>query len=231
MVASLAGGSVKDAGTPPGENAGGCLWGRTTCHLCESGATADTYHFIAECTNPALERVRGQSFDTAISRILRWQREEAGQGTVIGGEEVDVIVSQAVVALKEAKLHGHTLPGQSLVYLATLGMPVAIGDVTAIAKGAGLPPSWVPLLEVPMGVSRSRQQQTVAARVLGAFASLALHVSELRNGKGAVAAAVVAIAVPAVAGVVEVLAAAGGGESAAQPLLVAQVESEGWGAL
>ena len=57
------------------------------------------------------------------------------------------------------------------------------------------------------------------------------------------AAAVAAIAVPAVAGVVEVLAAAGGGESAAQPLLVTQVagvnpvgsgwgvESEGWGAL
>ena len=56
-------------------------------------------------------------------------------------------------------------------------------------KGVGLPPGWVPLLEMPSGVGRRRQQQTVAAKVFAAFAPLALHVAALRNGKGAIAAA------------------------------------------
>ena len=100
----------------------------------------------------------------------------------------------AVVALEEASLYRHTRPGQSLVYLATMGTPVAMGQEAAAAKAAGLPPGWVPLLEMPRRAGWQRQQQTVAARVLTAFAPLALHVAALRNGRGTVAAAVAAAA-------------------------------------
>jgi hypothetical protein len=42
---------------------------------------------------------------------------------------------------------------------------------------------------MPQGAGRWRQRQTVAAKVISAFAPLAVHVAALRNGKGLVAAA------------------------------------------
>src|SRR6185437_7312471 len=101
----------------------------------------------------------------------------------------------AVVALGEAERLRHTLPGQALIYLAALGMPVATGDEKDAADAAGIPSSWITLLEMPQGAGWRRQQQTVAARVMSAFAPLAVHVAALRNGKGIVAAAVAASAV------------------------------------
>ena len=44
-------------------------------------------------------------------------------------------------------------------------------------------------LRFPGRLDRWRQRQTVAAKVISAFAPLAVHVAALRNGKGLVAAA------------------------------------------
>ena len=183
-------------GAPPGEGEGGCLWGRAACQLCEGGHTADAYHLLAECPYPALEQLRLQAFTAAATRLRLWQKEEAARDAAAGEH-----VAQALAALEEARLHLHTLPGQSLVYLAALGMPVASGGVQAAADAAGLPQSWIPLLEMPQGTGRWRQRQTVAARVLSAFAPLAVHVAALRNGKGSlvVAAEQVVVAAPAAA--------------------------------
>ena len=185
----LAAADGEGGGAPPGEDEGGCLWGRSKCQLCGCGATADAYHLLAECTYPALEKLRDRAFDTAITRLLRWHRE-VGQDAHAGAG-VGEAVTAAVTALTEAKRREvrHTLPVMSLSYLAALGVPMATGDVPAAAKAAGIPLGWVPLLEIPVGVGRRRQQNTVAARVLAAFAPLALHVAALRNNRGEVAAA------------------------------------------
>ena len=194
----------------PEADAGGCLWGRKACHLCTSGVTPDAYHYLSECPHPALEELRLQSFTTAVLLLRLWKRGQAGQDAA--GEEVARAVDEAAAALREAEQHRHTLPGQMLVYLASLEAPAALGDQGATASAAGLPLGWVPLLEMPVGAGRRRQQQTVAARVFAAFAPLTLHVAALRNGKGAVAAA-------AEAQRLETRAAdAAGGEPAAVPV-------------
>ena len=87
------------------------------------------------------------------------------------------------MAVNEAEQDRHSLPGQ-MVYLASLEAPAALGDQSATATAAGLLLGWVALLEMPVGVGRRRQQQTVAARVFEAFAPLTLHAAALRNGKG-----------------------------------------------
>ena len=58
-----------------------------------------------------------------------------------------------------------------------------------VTRASSASQKWIPLLEMPQGAGRWRQQQTVAARVISAFAPLAVHVAALRNGKGLVAAA------------------------------------------
>ena len=100
-------------------------------------------------------------------------------------EALDALAEASAPALR------HTLPVQTLVYLATLAAPIPCGvDAAraAAAAAAGLPARWIPLLEMPVGVSRARQRQSVAARMFAAFAPLATQVALLRNGRGVAAA-------------------------------------------